>query len=119
MSQFTSSYYLTDSGRSPVEEFIKLLNRRTRQKFFAGVELLEKFGKKLPEPHAKCIGNDIYELRVRGQEGHIRVLYFFFCQETVIFTNGFVKKTNKTPKKEKQLALSRKKIYFERMKNND
>ena len=85
-------YYLTGSGKSPVEEFIKFLKQRTRQKFFACVDLLEEYGKRLPRPHARHIGNGIYELRVRGQEGQIRILYFFFQQEKIIFTNGFIKK---------------------------
>jgi phage-related protein len=119
VNSFACVYYLTDSGKSPVEEFIKSLNQRTRQKFFACVSLLEEYGKGLPGPHAKYIGNGIYELRVRGQEGHIRVLYFFFQRKEIIFTNGFIKKTNKVPKKEKDLAELRKQSYLERTEDDD
>jgi len=78
MSRCTCVYYLTEGGKSPVEEFIRSLNARTRQKYFNMVNLLETFGRQLPEPHAKYVGNDIFELRFRGQEGHIRILYFFY-----------------------------------------
>ena len=119
MNNFTCVYYVTGSGKSPVEEFIKSLKRYTRKKFFVCVSLLEEYGKRLPGPHAKYIGNGIYELRVRGQEGQIRVLYFFFQQEKIVFTNGFIKKTKKVPKKEKDLAKLRKQAYLERTKDND
>ncbi len=116
MRDFDCIYYLTESGRSPVEDFIKSLNVRTRQKFFSMVELLEDFGKRLPEPHAKYMGDDIYELRFRGQEGHMRVLYFFYHENTIILVNGFVKKTGKIPSKEKELAAERRKLFIERLK---
>jgi len=116
MNKFTCIYYLTESDRPPVEEFIRALNLRTRQKFFSVVSLLEEFGKQLLEPHAKYIGDDIYELRFRGQEGHIRILYFFYHQNTIVLANGFIKKTNKVPSKEKQLAIQRRQAYLIRTK---
>lgn len=107
-----SFYYLTESGRSPVREFIDALDYKTQRKFFSVRELLEEFGHRLPQPHAKYIGDDIFELRFSGQEGKIRVLYFFFHQGKVIFTNGFVKKTAKIPPNEKLLAVQRRAQYL-------
>lgn len=116
MSKYSCSYYLTEGGKSPVEDFVKSLNPRTRQKFFNVVNLLETFGKQLPEPHAKNIGDNIFELRVRGQDGHLRFLYFFYDKSEIVFTHGFKKETNKIPKKEKDTAIKRKQIYLERLK---
>ncbi len=76
------------------------------------VKLLEEFGHKLPEPHAKYIGDEIFELRFKGREGAIRVLYFFFHGDKAILTNGFVKKSNKTPGREKLTAIERRKIFL-------
>ena len=70
-------YFVTESGRRPVEEFIKSLNVHSREKFFSVVELLEGFGRGLIFPHAKYIGDEIFELRFEGVEGSTRVLYFF------------------------------------------
>lgn len=112
MKKFISVYYATDSERIPVKKFIDSLNTRTQQKFFAVVEMLEKYGKSLPEPHAKYLGEEIYELRFKGQEGHIRVLHFFYHENKVVLTNGFIKKSNKTPKKEIDLAISRRETYI-------
>ena len=109
-------YFVTESGRRPVEEFVKSLSFRSRKKFFSVIELLEEFGRELSFPHAKYIGDEIFELRFEGMEGAIRVLYFFFDGSKAVLTNGFVKKSNKTPKKEKQTAIERRKIYFQTYK---
>ena len=108
----TCVYYETESKRLPVKDFIDSLDFSTQRKFFFVVELLEEFGVHLPYPHAKYIGDDIFELRFMGKEGAMRVLYFFFHKDRAILTNGFIKKTNKTPKVEKAIAVERHKIYL-------
>lgn len=119
MSRIVSYYYLTESGKSPVREFIDSLDFKTQRKFFFGKELLEEFGHKLPFPHAKYIGNDIFEIIFRGQEGHIRVLYFFYHQDKVIFTNGFIKKSGKAPRNEVETAKERRGKYLNKFKGDD
>ena len=106
-------YFVTDSGRKPVEEFIKGLNVHSRDKFFSVIELLEDFGRGLAWPHAKYIGDEIFELRFEAVEGATRVLYFFFDGEKAVLTNAFPKKSNKTPKREKQTAVERRKTYLQ------
>jgi len=114
--KWTCTYYVSDSGRVPVKKFIDSLASRTQQKFFAVVGMLENLGKKFPEPHAKPLGNGIYELRFKGQEGHIRILHFFYDDKKIILTNGFIKKSNKTPKKEIEIAEKRREIYLKNKK---
>ena len=112
MNQISCYYFTTASGRSPVREFIEELDPSTQRKFYFTMGLLQTFGHRLPEPHAKYIGDEIFELRFMGREGAVRVLYFFFHREKAVFTNAFIKKTNKTPEREKNLAVERRKIYF-------
>ena len=116
MAKWTCCYYSSDSGKEPVKKFIDSLASRTQQKFFAIIGMVENLGKNLPEPHAKQLGNGIFELRFKGQEGHIRILHFFYDDNKIIFTNGFIKKSNKTPKKEIELAVKRREIYIQRKK---
>ena len=113
MIKVESYFYLTEAGKSPVENFIRSLDPRTRRKFYYVKNLLETFGHRLPYPHAKYIGDEIFELRFESMEGAVRVLYFFFDGSKAVLTNGFVKKSNKTPKKEKQTAIERRKIYLQ------
>ncbi len=110
---YVTEFYTTSSGRSPVEEFLDSLNMRTLQKFLYVRSLLEEFGVKLSSPFCKYLGNDIYELRFIGKEGAVRVLYFFIKDKYIIFTNGFLKKTQKTPPKEIELAINRRKAFLE------
>jgi phage-related protein len=112
MAPYKCFYFTTESGDSPVEEFIDSLDYKTQRKFFFKKGLLEEFGPRLPYPHARYIGKDIYELRFEGAEGAIRILYFLYEKNEIIFTNGFIKKSNRTPKREKELALERRRLLL-------
>ena len=114
MGKVVSNFYCLASGKSPAEDFIRSLDGRSRRKFYFVLDLLEAMGHRLPQPYAKYIGDDIFELRLVGVEGAVRVLYFFFHQDMVILTNGFIKKTQKTPKNEKVTAVLRRKDFLER-----
>jgi len=76
VGNYITEYFRTGSGKAPAKEFIDSLDLRTQAKFFATKQLLEGMGHKLPQPHAKYIGDKIFELRFHGIEGGIRVLYF-------------------------------------------
>ena len=75
------------------------------------LELLELRGNTLREPYSKELDNGIFELRIKQSSNITRILYFFVIGKKIILTNGFVKKTEKTPKREIDLAKSRRKIY--------
>ncbi|HLF18382.1 MAG TPA: type II toxin-antitoxin system RelE/ParE family toxin [Candidatus Omnitrophota bacterium] len=116
MRRFVSLYFTTESGRAPVREFVSTLHIRTRQAFFRTRELLEENGPMLAEPHCKKIDahHGIYELRFSGIEGRVRIFYFFFDQEYIVFTNGFIKKRQDIPRNEIKTAIIRKRTYLER-----
>lgn len=57
----------------------------------------------------------IFEVRGKVGTDITRVLYFFYCDGKIILTNGFVKKTQKTPSGEIKLAKQRREDYWERM----
>lgn len=105
-------YFKTDRGDEPVREFVKSLDISSRRKYWHKIDYLRNFGKSLCEPHAKTLGNGIYELRFRGSDGHYRVLYFFFSSDHAVLTNAFKKKTARTPKQELDLAISRMNIFL-------
>ena len=68
------------------------------------------------EPYSKHVEDGIFELRCKFGSDITRVMYFFFYRGKIILTNGFVKKTQKTPVAEIQLAKARRADYMERMK---
>lgn len=114
MSKYTCIYYTTSSGRVPVEEFIESLDEDSQDKFFYKVKLVEEYGPLLRKPHTDSIGNGIFELRFTGKEGKIRILFFFFRGDRIIFTNGFIKKMPKTPRNELKLAKQRRREFLQR-----
>lgn len=63
MAGISCFYYVTESGKSPVRDFVDSLDSSSQRKFFFVKSLLEEFGHRLPQPHAKYIGDEIFELR--------------------------------------------------------
>ena len=61
----------------------------------------------LSEPHAKHLEGKLWELRLTGRDGIGRVLYVTAIGRRVIVVRAFVKKTQKTPRAEIELALRR------------
>ena len=64
-------------------------------------------GPYLGMPHTKAMGDGLFELRVRGQEGIARVFYCTQIGKRIIVLHSFVKKTQKTPIKELEIARRR------------
>ncbi|MEY8366461.1 type II toxin-antitoxin system RelE/ParE family toxin [Anaerovoracaceae bacterium 41-7] len=79
------------------------------------LEILQENGNSLREPYSKHLSEGIFELRCKVGSNAARVLYFFYFEERIILTNGFVKKTQKTPDKEIKLAKQRRQAFIERM----
>ena len=73
-------------------------------KLFMMLEFLEEKGPALREPYSKSLEDGILEIRAKHGSDITRVLYFFVVGRKVILTNGFVKKTQKTPKREIERA---------------
>lgn len=113
---FDVEYYEKEAGTFPAEEFILSLDTKMQAKMFRELELLETFGNELREPHSKPLGDGIYEIRAKVASDITRVLYFFVVNKKIILTNGFVKKTQKTPDNEIALAKKYRKDYLERNK---
>jgi phage-related protein len=97
---FDLIYYQLPSGEKPVENFIDSLNTKMRAKAFASLELLSEYGNALRSPHSKAVSNGLFELRIKFAGDITRIFYFFYVKNTIVLTNGFVKKTRKTPLKE-------------------
>lgn len=64
-------------------------------------------GPNLGEPHTKAFGNGLFELRLKGAEGIARVFFCTIVGRRIVMLHSFVKKTNKTPLRELEIAESR------------
>lgn len=109
------SAYEKEDGQSPVEDFINGLDVKMRAKMYGLLSILQEKGNTLREPYSKHLDDGIFELRCKVGNNITRVLYFFYYEGKIILTNGFVKKTQKTPPEEIRLAKERRADYIERM----
>lgn len=64
-------------------------------------------GPNLGEPHTKAMGGGLSELRLKGAEGIARVFYCTLVGRRIVMLHGFVKKTQATPQRVLELAMSR------------
>ena len=83
------------------------------------IEMLQKNGNRLREPESKPLEDGIMELRTKVGSDISRVLYFFVVGHKAVLTNGFVKKTQKTPRSEIERAKRYRADYLSRKENED
>lgn len=112
---FEIEHYRLENGKSPVEDFIRGLEKKMQSKALATIDLLAEYGNQLREPYSKSMGDGLFELRIKFSSDISRIFYFFIVDNKIILTNGFIKKTGKTPKTELDLARKYKKDYERRM----
>jgi phage-related protein len=104
---FTVVLYETEDGKTPVEDWMDSLDPKMRAKLIAMLLLLEEKGNALRKPYTESLGDGIFELRAIQGNNISRALFFFYFNQRIIVTNGFIKKQQKTPANEIQLAKER------------
>lgn len=107
-------FYSKENGDCPVAEFISKLDKKMAARVIRSIDLLEQHGNDLRAPYSKAINDGIFELRTQQGSDITRVFYFFFVGNKAVITNGFVKKTQKTPPSEIARAINYKKDYERR-----
>ncbi|MGL5939991.1 MAG: type II toxin-antitoxin system RelE/ParE family toxin [Waterburya sp.] len=70
-------------------------------------EMIEEFGPTLGKPYTAPMGGGLFEIRSKGKEGNGRSLYCMVKGKEIIILHSFIKKSQKTPKKELDLAKKR------------
>jgi phage-related protein len=68
---------------------------------------MEIYGPDLGMPHTRAMGGGLFELRIKAAEGIARVFYCTIVDRRIVFLHQFVKKTDKTPPRELQIARLR------------
>lgn len=76
------------------------------------LELMEKHGANLGPPHTEALGDGLFELRAKAQEGIGRGFFCYLQGRHIYILHVFVKKSQKTPKSELNLARKRQKEVF-------
>lgn len=100
--KYTIHYY-SDEVAADIRAWPHSINSR----FFRLADRMEIFGSNLGYPHTKALGNGLFELRVKGAEGIGRVFYCVVIGKKIFMLHSFIKKTQKIPPKEIEIAIKR------------
>jgi phage-related protein len=77
-------------------------------RFLRCADRMELYGPDLGMPHTRAIGDGLFELRLKAQEGIARVFYCTITGRRIVILHQFIKKTDKLPPKE--LAIARRRL---------
>jgi phage-related protein len=101
-------FYRTEAGGEPVRDWLKQLSRDDRKRIGEDIKTVE-FGWPIGMPVCKPMGGGIYEVRSGLTQNRIaRVLFYIDKRGRMVLLHGFVKKTQKTPAEDIELARSNK-----------
>src|SRR5205085_7166664 len=101
-------FYELPSGRSPVRDWIRDLDFADRKIIGEDIKDVE-FSWPIGMPLVRSLGGGIWEVRSSLPQGRIARVLFCVEQECMVLLHGFMKKTQKTPKQDIDLAIRRKK----------
>ena len=117
-------FYEDENGSSEVVSYIKELQKRSKKskecrvlfnKIVAYLDMLEEQGTRIGEPFTKHLEEDLWELRPLKH----RFLYAYYKENTFVILHHFMKKTQKTPKRELKNAKRKLMQFKEREMKND
>ncbi len=83
------------------------LPKKIRAKAFALLDKMREVGPNLGMPFTRALEKGIFEVRAKGEEGIGRVLFCARIGKRIIVLRCFVKRTQKTPRKEIDIAIAR------------
>ena len=99
------AFFQTEAGREPMREWLKALPRAERKAIGEEIKTVQ-FGWPLGIPIVRKMEAGLWEVRVRLGDRIARV-FFTVEQDVLVLLHGFIKKGQKTPKKELDLARKR------------
>jgi phage-related protein len=107
LKRLPARFYRSNGGREPVREWLKGLNLEDRKTIGEDIKDVE-FSWPIGMPLVRSLGNELWEVRSSLRRGRIARVIFCLDQGYMILLHGFMKKSQKTPKQDIDLALKRK-----------
>lgn len=98
-------FYRTDAGREPVREWLKGMSPEDRKRIGEDIKTVQ-FGWPLGMPLVRSLGEGLWEVRSNLSNRIARVI-FVIQKGYMVLLHGFIKKSQKTPKIDLELARSR------------
>ena len=98
-------FFQTSRGDFPVVDFIRKQDKATHAKVARSIQLLADSGPFLKPPYVKKMNSALYELRISGKVT-VRIFYTM-SNNRYYLLHAFIKKSQKTPRKEFNIAVDR------------
>ena len=111
----TVEWFFDEKGKSDALDFFEALSNTQKRKTLMLFKRIGDFGKISDIIKFRNEGEKIFAFKPQPE----RFLSFFYAGKKIVVTNGFRKKAQKLPRKEKNLALNRMKNYDSRVKSGD
>lgn len=100
--------WTVETLNNTVDEEIEALPADMRARLVRISELIATAGlENVRQPHIKHIEAELWEMRMKGRDGISRALYVTARKQRVVIVRVFIKKTEKTPRREIEIALTR------------
>ncbi len=103
-------FFRTETGTEPVREWLKSLPLPEKKIIGQDIQTVE-YGWPLGMPLVRGLGDGLWEIRSRFRDRIARVI-FFICDNNMILLHGFIKRGQKTPKTDIELAKKRRKSFL-------
>jgi phage-related protein len=112
-------FYQSPNGNPVVYDWFLNQETQVKARLAQIFDLLQDKGTLVGMPYVRPIVNTkLYEIRVERSTNIYRIFYFAYTGQRFILLHGFQKKTQKTPKKEIELAEKRRKEFLAQEKPN-
>ena len=111
----TVEWFFNEKGKSEALDFFETLSDTQKRKTLMLFKRIGDFGKISDITKFRNEGEKIFAFKPQPD----RFLSFFYAGKKIVVTNGFRKKAQKLPKKEKNLALKRMQNYDSRVTHGD
>ena len=108
MKKITSLFYENSNGKKPVREWLLSLDKADRKTIGEDIKTVE-YGFPIGMPICRKLGSKLYEVRSNISDKRIARVIFTVMSDYMVLLHGFIKKDQKTPKSEINLAEKRKK----------
>lgn len=106
LKKIPAVFYATANGNEPVRDWLKKLDAGDRR--IVGLDIATaEFGWPVGMPLCRSLGKGLYEIRSNISSGRIARVIFAVVDQQMVLLHGFVKKTQKTPKPDLDLAAKR------------
>jgi phage-related protein len=118
LADWSMVFFVDEGGGEPVQEFLAGLDRRTQARFDWAIEQLLLRNTRAGEPLVRHLEGKIWELRRESDTNSYRLLYAFLPGRRILFLHGFQKKTQKTSRREIEIARTRLASFLRREGGN-